>query len=106
VGRGKEMNYTPQTNWVGGEYPGVVPAHLHRVPKKVRPNVGHKRRDIVAYARVHGPVCAVDIAAMLKMPLDSVRGQLRICCNQKLVVKEERQHSNKKNRIMYYSGVQ
>lgn len=25
------MNYTPQTQWVGGEYPGALPSHMHNV---------------------------------------------------------------------------
>ena len=104
------MNYTPETTWVGGQYPGVVPSHLHQAARKHRPTpatpFGSKRKAIVAYVRSNGPLSAVDIALAVGYPIDSVRGQLRTACIQKLIGKEERLHPNRRNRIMFYSGVQ
>jgi len=104
------MSYTPETQWVGGDYPGVTPKHLHRAAhkprKQIQPTVGHKRQSIVNLARSNGPINAAEISDILRMPLDSVRGQLRIAFLQKLVSREEREHPNGNNRIMYYSGVQ
>jgi hypothetical protein len=104
------MNYTPQTQWVGGEYPGVLPPHMHHVERAHRATpaqpFGYKRKAIVEYVCNHGPLSAVDISRAVGYPIDSVRGQLRTACNQKLVAKEERLHPNRRNRIMFYSGVQ
>jgi hypothetical protein len=102
------MNYTPQTNWIGGHYPGVLPPHMHHTARAHRATpqkpFGYKRKAIVAYVCGHGPVSAVDIAQAVGYPIDSVRGQLRTACNQKQVVKEERLHPNRRNRIMFYTG--
>jgi hypothetical protein len=70
------------------------------------PHVGHKRRDIIAFMHNNGPACAVDAAFALKMSLDSVRHQLRIICikTPSPLAKEERQHPNGKNKIIYYTG--
>ena len=108
MGRGKEMNYIPETNWIGGYYPGAVPAHLHDTRKhRATPAqpFGYKRKAIVDYVCNHGPLSAVDISRAVGYPIDSVRGQLRTACNQNKVTKEERIHPNRRNRIMFYSGV-
>lgn len=103
------MNYAPETQWVGGKYPGVIPKHMHHVVKKVRyvsrNPLGYKRQSIVDLARTNGPINAAEISDILRMPLDSVRSQLRIAFLQSLVSREEREHPNGNNRIMYYMGV-
>ena len=97
-----------ETIWIGGVYPGFIPAptkSIHwRQPNP--PPAGHKRMAIIEYARVNGPVSALVIATMLRLPLDSVRGQLRIILKRKLLAVEVRVHLNRRNRINYYSGVQ
>lgn len=102
------MNYVPETQWVGGHYPGFIPVptkSIHwRQPNP--PTLGHKRMAIIEYARVHGPVSALVIATMLRLPLDSVRGQLRIILSRKLLAVEIRTHENRRNKINFYSGVQ
>jgi hypothetical protein len=104
------MTYTPETQWVGGEYPGATPKHLHRAAhkprKQIQPTVGHKRQVIVDYVRLNAPCNASEISCAVGHPLDSVRGQLRISCVAGLVKKEMRIHPNGNNRIAYYSGVQ
>ena len=106
------MKYTPQTQWVGGEYPGAIPKHLHQyTPKypssvKVPQKVGHKRRQIIEYVRLHGPCSAVEVSRALQQPLDSVRSQLKVAYQKKQVTREDRPHPNGNNRIGYYSGVQ
>ena len=102
--------YQPETQWIGGVYPGATSTNLHQLIRKVRyvsgNSLGHKRKAIVEYVRLNAPCHAVEIANAVGYPLDSVRGQLRIAFLQKLVTKELRIHPNGNNRIAYYSGVQ
>ena len=100
--------YKPETQWIGGTYPGFIPAPVQSIHWR-QPNpppLGHKRQAIIEYARVNGPVSALVIATMLRLPLDSVRHQLRITVQRKLLAIEVRLHANRRNKINYYSEVQ
>ena len=97
--------YKPETQWIGGTYPAATPRHLH-CNTKGQPPLGHKRQAIIEFTRVNGPVSAVVISNMLRLPVDSVRGQLRITVQRKLLAIEVRMHANRRNKINYYSGVQ
>ena len=98
------MSYAPETQWITGFGPVAQPAK-RRVWKESL-NIGWKRKSIVAYATQHGGATAVLIAQELDMPIDSVRGQLRIAFLGGQVNRHEGMHPNGKNKIMYYSGVQ
>jgi hypothetical protein len=104
------MSYKPETQWIGGEYPGATPPHLHRAARKprkqIQPTVGHKRRAIVEYVRTNGPCNAMEVSCAVGYPLDSVRGQLRVARIAGLLAKELWLHPNGNNRIAYYSGLQ
>ena len=100
--------YKPETQWIGGAYPGFIPAPVQSIHWR-QPNpppAGHKRQAIIEFARTSGPVSAVVISNMLRLPVDSVRGQLRIIVRRKLLAVDVKMHPNGRNKINYYSGVQ
>ena len=93
--------YKPETHWVG-----VQPTpHPRNVVKVVRP-FGAIGKSIIETAIKNGPTSAVFIAEFLKLPIDSVRNRLALASDQGKLKRELGMHPNKKNKIMYYSGIQ
>ena len=101
--------YKPETQWIGGLYPGSNPPSVPTIVRKDRTKPttarGHKRKAIVDYVRRYGPVPSVRVAAALGQQIDSVRIQLRYAFQLGLVAREERKHPTRNNRILFYSGV-
>ena len=111
------MNYTPQTQWVGGVYPGVLPTHLHHVKaepvvqgRALRPlgrlQASPARNALLAAIKLHGPVSLAQLAEVLGKNTKTMYARILILENMRLVVKESRKNEHSNRRAMYYSGVQ
>lgn len=105
------MNYAFETIWVGGKYPGALPAHLHHLePKarssKARPQERTAKNEILAFVRRHGPVSIAATSVALCRAKQGVNAHLLALEKEKLVVKEFRLVSGSTQNHAFYSAVQ
>jgi len=107
------MNYTPETQWIGGKYPGVKVLPLPKPPRAVdekrvktyfqpRPS----KNAILAVVRSRGPISIANIALSLGKRKNLVNMHLLDMQREGLVVKEYRKNKNNGHHQMFYSGVQ
>ena len=105
------MSYTPETQWIGGKYPGVrtPPTPVIKVAKKrvqtyfqPRPS----KNAILAVVRSRGPISISNIASSLGKRKNLVNMHLLDMQREGLVVKEYRKNKNNGHNQMFYSGVQ
>ena len=107
------MNYIPETQWIGGKYPGVKVLPLPKPPRVVdekrvktyfqpRPS----KNAILAVVRSQGPISITHIALALGKNKNLVNMHLLDMQREGLVVKEYRKNKNNGHNQMFYWGVQ
>ena len=112
------MNYTPETKWVGGKYPGALPAHKHYavdVEKRIRerslkPAPGVPLTPTVTLildaVRSNAPVTLKQLAAHVERSTKTVYARLSILERAGKITKERCKNTHNHQRSFFYSGVQ
>ena len=111
------MNYTPETQWVGGTYPGVMPPHLHHyvdVEKRIRERKPRTTQFqpsptidlILAMIRERGPISLIQLVEVTGRSDKTVYARIVGLEKKWLVTKELRKNLHNHQRSFFYSGVQ
>lgn len=112
------MNYVPQTQWIGGKYPGALPSHLHHhddVEKRIRerslkPVPGVPLTPIVdlilSAVRANAPVTLKQLAAHVERSTKTVYARLTILELAGKITKELCKNTHNHQSSLFYSGVQ
>ena len=101
--------YQPETQWIGGKYPGVrTPLPIKVVKKRVQTYFQPRpsKNAILSVVRSQGPISISNIALFLSKRKNLVNMQLLDMQREGLVVKEYRKNKNNGHNQMFYSGVQ
>ena len=111
------MNYTPETQWVGGVYPGALPSHLHHhvdVEKRIRERKPRTTQFqpsptvdlILSLIRASAPVSLVQLVALTGRSDKTVYARIAALEKKFLITKELRKNAYNHQKSFFYSGVQ
>jgi DNA-binding MarR family transcriptional regulator len=111
------MNYTPQTQWIGGSYPGVMPPHLHHyvdVEKRIRERKPRRTQfqptptiDLILTAiKTKGPISLIQLVEVTGRSGTTVYARVAALEKKWLITKELRKNEHNHQRSFFYSGVQ
>ena len=111
------MNYTPETQWVGGTYPGVMPPHLHHyvdVEKRIRERKPRTTQFqpsptidlILAMIRERGPISLIQLVKVTGRSDKTVYARIAKLEKKLLITKELRKNAHNRQSSFVYSGVQ
>ena len=109
--------YKPETKWIGGQYPGVLPSPLHYyadVEKRIRKRKPRPLQikpsptlDLILTAiRTHGPVSLIKLVEVTGRSDKTVYARITILEKKWLITKELRKNPHNHQRSFFYSGVQ
>ena len=99
------MSYVPETQWIGGTYPGIKPKHYHFAQEKVLVPWGDKRKAILVFLAANPNSSPTTISAALGYSVESTRSQLREMYTMKKVAREQHKRADGRSMESYYSGV-
>lgn len=111
------MNYTPETKWIGGAYPGAMPPNLHHyfdVEKRIRERKPRRTQFqpspsvdlILSIVRTSGPISLAQLIAMTGKGEPTIYAKLGRLMKKALITQELRKNTHNHQSSFFYSGVQ